>query len=152
MNNSDLKALLIQQCRTLLEEKAALFKKEMEEAQSAANLEEKSSAGDKYETSRAMNQNNRDMHAKQLAEVLHALSILNSINQDSISEKVAAGSVVFTSQANYFIAVNSGKVEIGDQTFFVVSPLSPIAQQMLNKVTGDKFIFNNRETTITSLL
>jgi hypothetical protein len=39
----------------------------MESAQQSANSEEKSSAGDKYETSRAMGHLEKDMHARQLA-------------------------------------------------------------------------------------
>ena len=92
------------------------------------------------------------MHAKQLSEVLQSIGILKGIRANVTSDIVAAGNVVLTSHANYFIAVNAGKIEIENYIFFVISPLSPIAQILLNRKKGEKLSFNNQEITILDIL
>ena len=52
----------------------------MENAQAAANEEDKSSVGDKYETSRAMGQIDSEMNARQLEEARRELALLQKID------------------------------------------------------------------------
>ncbi len=66
----------------------------MEDAQQAANGEEKSSAGDKYETSRAMGHLQKDMHARQLAEQAKELAALHAVNVDLLYDTMATGAVI----------------------------------------------------------
>ena len=63
-----LKDLLYQKCFELVENQILSSQKRIEEAQNAANAETKSSAGDKYETTRAMMQIEIENCSKQLAE------------------------------------------------------------------------------------
>src|ERR1700736_1647953 len=63
----------------LIGERMAAAKEAMEQAQEAANSEEKSSAGDKYETGRAMGHLQKDMHARQLAESVKELATLHAV-------------------------------------------------------------------------
>jgi hypothetical protein len=48
-------------CIALLEKRLAISQLAMDQAQESANSDDKSSAGDKYETGRAMGQRDRDM-------------------------------------------------------------------------------------------
>ena len=61
-------------CQSLIAQRIDAVKININQAQEAANNEEKSSAGDKYETSRAMNQLERDMHSRQMAESIKELA------------------------------------------------------------------------------
>src|ERR1700756_1123450 len=63
----------------------------MDAAQQAANNEEKSSAGDKYETSRAMGHLQKDMHARQLAESVKELAALHALSVDSLYSTAQPG-------------------------------------------------------------
>ena len=54
----------------------------MNEAQASANSEEKSSAGDKYETSRALSHLDKDMHARLLFSNMKDIESLLSVNFD----------------------------------------------------------------------
>ena len=63
------KEKLRSQCIALIEERMQLAAEAMQQAQDAANAEEKSSAGDKYETGRAMNHIQKDLHARHGLEV-----------------------------------------------------------------------------------
>jgi len=58
------KAEILAFIRGRLQEQAELCLREMDLAQESANSEEKSSAGDKYETGRAMSQQQRDFFAR----------------------------------------------------------------------------------------
>src|SRR5882757_8326661 len=72
----------------------AAAKEAIEQAQQAANQEEKSSAGDKYETGRAMGHLQKDMHARQLAENAKELATLHSINVDTLYPAANAGAYI----------------------------------------------------------
>ena len=120
----------------------------MENAQAAANTEEKSSAGDKYETSRAMNQHEKDMHAKQLAANNWELAALLSIDSDSLYSSVAAGSVVDCNEISFFIAAGLGKILFEQKDIYFLSPGAPVAKLLFNKVIGDSIVFNNEQLMI----
>ena len=57
---------LKQFCQHTIEQRIAAAKEIIQNVQEAANNEEKSSAGDKYETGRAMGHLQKDMHSRQL--------------------------------------------------------------------------------------
>lgn len=143
LNAISLKEELLKSCFTIQQQRIENFRKAMEDAQQAANSEEKSTAGDKYDTSRAMSQNTRDMNAKLLQEALKDLKILQQIKSDSVFPEARSGSVVITDNGNYFISISAGQVKIGKDIYFAISPLAPIAQAMLHKKKGDNFSFRN---------
>lgn len=70
------KIRLIQFCEDTITRRMAVARQAMDNAQASANSEEKSSAGDKYETGRAISHLEKDMYARQLmanAQELNAL-------------------------------------------------------------------------------
>ena len=75
MNALDLKKGLYTEVSRLLTEKIRVAETAMQAAQASANEETKSSAGDKYETGRAMAQNDRDMYARQFLQLKQELQI-----------------------------------------------------------------------------
>lgn len=58
----------------LISDRIAMAKSAGDNAQAAANSEDKSSAGDKYETGRAMGHLEKDMYARQQAENVKELA------------------------------------------------------------------------------
>jgi transcription elongation GreA/GreB family factor len=123
----------------------------MDDAQQAANGEEKSSAGDKYETSRAMGHLQKDMHARQLAEQAKELAALHAVNVDLLYEVVTTGAVIECEKMTFFVAAGLGRQAVGDKTVFFLSPQAPLAQQLQHKKTGDHFVFNTLHTIIVDL-
>jgi hypothetical protein len=119
----------------------------MRQAQEAANSEEKSSAGDKYETGRAMGHLQKDMHARQLAESLKELATLHAIQTDIVYHEGSPGALLQTDSVAFFISAGLGKRLIDDQTIFFLSPQAPLAGLLLRKKSGDSILFN-RETLI----
>ncbi|HMH24144.1 MAG TPA: hypothetical protein VK563_20310 [Puia sp.] len=132
----------------LIEQRIAVSRLAIDQAQQAANQEEKSSAGDKYETGRAMGHLQKDMYARQLSENRKELASLHAINVDNIYEAAAAGALVECAGVHFFIAAGLGKHITGGRTVFFLSPDAPLAKQLQHKKAGDPFLFNGLSTTI----
>lgn len=138
-------------CKALVDEKITITKNEMEAAQASANEETKSSAGDKYETGRAMSQNERDLLARQLSELINTQKLILSINPDHKSEKVELGAVVKTANGYFFISASLGAISVGKQSLMAISAISPIAQAMLDKTEGENFDWMGKKIEIESI-
>lgn len=147
----DFKQSLKQTGLTTIEQRMATARLQMEEAQQAANQEEKSSAGDKYETSRAMGHLQKDMHARQLAEQARELAALQVVKVDMICETAGPGAVVQCEKITFFIAAGLGKQQVDGKTVFFLAPQAPLAQQLLHKKAGEDFVFNGVRTIIVDL-
>lgn len=133
---------------SLIKERIAIAKRAIDNAQESANSEDKSSAGDKYETGRAMGHLQKDMFARQQAEHMKELDQLQKVNTDTIYETARTGAFVKCADHSFFIAAGLGKQLIGGQTVFFLSPHAPLAKLLLHKKAGDSFLFNKIETVI----
>jgi transcription elongation GreA/GreB family factor len=142
------KLRLREKCISIIQSRMSSLQASMTNAQSAANEETKSSAGDKYETSRAMGQLEKDMFARQLSQTAMEMASALSIDCTGISEKIKAGAIIVCSNLRIFIFAGIGKMEFEDETLIVISPNAPLAQSLISKSIGDKIIFNQKEAQI----
>ncbi|WP_109832534.1 GreA/GreB family elongation factor [Reichenbachiella versicolor] len=139
---------LLEECLSIIDSKIDVTQKAIDQAQQSANNETKSSAGDKYETGRAMSQNERDMNAKHLSELLGMKKTLIGIDSETKSDSIELGAIVFANSMTYFISTSLGKVIIGNTTVFAISAISPIAQAMLGKKEGESFDWQGKSFEI----
>lgn len=114
-------------------------------------LETKSTAGDKFETSRAMLQKEQDMNESRLMQLktLHAKMLALNVNKSF--SKVEWGSLVLTNKGTFFLCIGMGKLKYLDETYFIVSPQAPIVKNFIGKSKGDDFVFNGRCYEITDM-
>ena len=145
------KKMLLKACKALISLRVENANKAMKAAQEAANGEDKSSAGDKYETSRAMGHLDRDMFAKQLVEAKKDLEKLSKIRLEG-NDIVKIGSLIKADNIYYFIAAGIGKLELDNYSVMVISNQSPLAQFMLGKKLNDEFRFKDKLLKIEVLL
>lgn len=141
----------MQTCTGILKERIATISAAMENAQAAANAEEKSSAGDKYETSRAMGHLEKDMHASQLVATRQELAQLLTINYSTIYDKAGNGSLVKCEGATFFIAAGLGKIIFEGEIIYMLSPIAPLAKTLFNKIKGEKILFNKKVLVIRNI-
>ena len=132
----------------LIGQRMAAAREAVDQAQESANSEEKSSAGDKYETGRAMGHLQKDMHSRQLAECVKELAMLHTVNTDLLYPAATAGAFLRTDSTAFFIAAGLGKQHLDGQVVLFLSPLAPLAKVLQNKKAGDVFIFSGLATTI----
>jgi transcription elongation GreA/GreB family factor len=139
----DLKIQLKDRCIFLISERMNSLRTTMNAAQDLANEETKSSAGDKYETSRAMGHLEKDMYARQLAETVKEMASLMRIDCSFINTTVAPGSVVRCESISYFILAGIGKIDFEGELIYAISPNAPVAKSILGKKKGDIVSINN---------
>jgi hypothetical protein len=144
------KKRLLKLCVEMIEQRIAATALAIENAQSAANAEEKSSAGDKYETSRAMSHLEKDMYSRQLLANQQELEALLSVDCDKLYDNIKIGSIIFCKDFAFFIAAGLGKINFEGIELYLVSPLAPIAKQVFNKKAGAVFTFKKMELVITA--
>lgn len=117
-------------------------------AQEAANEETKSSAGDKYETGRAMAQLEIEKGSVRLAEARKLKVALSQISRPMDSGVVRLGSLVVTDQGKYFLAVPVGRLEIDGVEWFVISPASPIGTALMGARLGQQINFQKKNISV----
>jgi hypothetical protein len=123
----------------------------IDQAQQSANQEEKSSAGDKYETGRAMGHLQKDMHARLLAESIKELATLHAVKTDTLYTVPGPGAFVRAEGMAIFIAAGLGKQQWEGQTVFFLSPIAPLARALHNKKPGDCVVFNGAPILILEI-
>ena len=142
------KSTLIKQSLEIVDKKISTIKETMAFAQESANSETKSSAGDKYETGRAIAQMERDKAAIQLGENLKLRRFLTQIKPESKTPNIDLGSIIETDNGIFFIAIGLGIVQCMGQSVIIISPVSPLGQAFINQKLGAKVSFNDRSYTI----
>lgn len=147
----ELKIEYYQLCMEYVNDRIHDCKLAMDNAQEAANSNTKSSAGDKYETGRAMMQLERDKAAERLASNLKLKKVMDQIKPDQVHDTVQLGSIVRTKTTDFFISVPLGKVRNGVDKFWAISPVSPVGSLFMGKSKGDRFSFNGREYEVLDL-
>lgn len=118
----------------------------------AANNDTKSSAGDKYETGRAMMQQDIDHNTLQLQEAIKLQLVLEKLNPEQNSSIVQAGSLVFTNHGNFYIAVSAGTLSIEELSYYAISFLSPIGTCLMGLKEGASFVFNGKTFKVEKIL
>ena len=140
---STVKKQLFDEVNNRLKERLNVIQSKISDIQNALQSETKSTAGDKHETGRAMLQLEREKTGQQLAELQKQIEILSRIDTNHKHERVALGSIIKTTKANYFISVSLGEIVINKEAFYAISSATPIAKLILSREVGDSFSFRN---------
>jgi hypothetical protein len=148
---SDLKKELYNLCVSYARNRMDEAKMAVEVIEQSAKEETKSSAGDKYETSREMMQQETDRNMAQLNEAKKLMVALSQISHNNISTSAEAGSVVFTTNGNFYIAISAGTMSVNGDTFFAVSPASPIGLKLRGLKPGDEFTLNYKHYQVKEI-
>jgi transcription elongation GreA/GreB family factor len=139
-------------CQAFLAQRMALARAEMQAAQESSNSDTKSSAGDKYETGRAMAQQERDRHAVQLHEAQQLQAALQKINPELASDTVRLGALVTTSLGVFYLSVSVGRLTTADgQEFMAMSPAAPLAAALSGRRPGEEVIFNGKPVRVLAV-
>jgi transcription elongation GreA/GreB family factor len=136
---------LYQLCREHVRRQIEVAQSAIEQLQQDVNEETKSTAGDKYETGRAMMHLEMEKYSRQLSEALRSRQVLEKIDPAISHPDAHAGSLVRTDQGNYFLAISAGQYRIDDEVYITLSPSSPLGSRLMKTKAGDAFTFNNRD-------
>lgn len=135
------KAELYQHCFDYVQELINQAQTGLKNSQKAANLEEKSSAGDKFETNRAMMHLQMEGFIKRLD---HAQELEKAILSITLAPKfkVELGALVETDRGWYFIGVSAPKTKVNQQLVTCLSTEAPLFKVLQGKQADDWVEFN----------
>ena len=143
-----IKQQLYQLCAEQIKQRITDAETAIAEARKASENDTKSSAGDKYETGRAMMQQEIDLNSRQLLESRKLQTQLQQINADTEHSVAQAGSLVKTDHENFYLAVSAGALFIDGKRYYAISVASPIGLQLKGKKAGETFKMNGKEFRI----
>lgn len=145
------KQLIIQTLNSELRKKELEYHSQIEGIRNELANDSKNSAGDKYETSRAMAQQEIEQLSVRLQEVKRQFNLLQSLPSNSKSEHVEVGSLVTSTQGIYFIGIPFGMLTVENETIYVISPTAPLAQLLLQKKIGNQIQQGGKQIVIVAI-
>lgn len=145
---SKVKVQLYQLCKEYIDKAISEIETVITERREAMHNETKSSMGDKYETSREILQQDINMNMTRLSKLKEEEAVLNRIQPDVLTTRVTDGSLVYTTNGNFYIAISAGKLKIANELYYAISITSPIGQQLKVKKAGEELSLNNRSYKI----
>lgn len=148
----EIKERLYQACLTFIRQRIHTAQTALEQAREASNDDTKSSAGDKFETTREMMQQDISRNKRLLADAEQNLHLLESLKDAPLSDKVRNGSLVITDNGVFYLTISAGLLKLEDQQVFAISIVSPIGQLLSGKKVGEAFSFNNNHYQIKQIL
>jgi hypothetical protein len=146
-----LKSALYQLCLNFIEERILNASTALKQAREASNDDTKSSAGDKYETSREMAQQDIDRNKRLLMDAQENQKLLLTIKDTPLNEIARNGSLVYTNQGKFYLSISAGQLNLNGEIFFAISSVSPIGKLLLGKQNGDTFDFNGKKYIVTAV-
>jgi len=151
-HDQQLKLQLYNKCVDYVEQRISHIQCAIEAVSESGNDETKSSAGDKHETGRAMMQLEQEKNSKQLHETLELKKMLDKIMPNQKSQTVALGSIVITNKEKFYISISAGKITINAETYYAVSPTSPIAIKLIGLTINQEINFNGSLYAIQQII
>jgi transcription elongation GreA/GreB family factor len=146
-----MKTILLEKIKKYIENRMNTSWQAMEAAKNSANEEGKSSAGDKYETARAMGQLDREMNGRMYEQARQERLSLDKINTETTFTKISFGALTETSMGYFFVSIGAGIIDIDGKKFMAISPQSPIGEAIAGKSAGDSFDFRGKIHKIISV-
>ncbi len=150
---NDLKAKVYQSALTLLKEKYRLLKEERDTMLEGILEETKSSAGDKFETSREMMTQDLmtlELQIKQSKIDLDEIQRLQAIKETAPS--VQEGSMIKLGSDWFMLAVSIGQINVEDKKVYLLSKNSPLGQLLLGKKKNEQVNFRGKNHPIEEII
>jgi hypothetical protein len=144
----EIKSALLEHCRHYVKERINTAESALADNRAGLEDDSKSSAGDKYETSREIVQQEVIRNELLLTEAVSMDVVLSKINIDQKFTSIQNGSLAITNNGSFFFAIAVGKVHLDKKDYFVISINSPLGQAFKDKQAGDKIVFNGKNYQI----
>ena len=147
----EVKIILREKALEMLHTQIQDIKDQLSALGEAGEGEDKSSAGDKYETQREMIRQSRDLLDVQLSRAQKTLEYLKRIpTQTNFS--IQEGALVKLSTATLWISVPLGKLIHEGQEYQLISPGSPLFMALKSLKVGDSIMFRGKSILVKGLV
>lgn len=142
------KQKVLTQHQQLIQDKIDVFRDRIAELALDAQNDAKSSAGDKHETALSMMQLEQEKLNAKLAEYITQKALLDKINPEFSSDRIALGSLVQANKMWLFLSAALPKIIVDEKTVIAVSLQSPLGQALLGQTIGFSFEINKTQYLI----
>lgn len=146
-----LKEQVFEACQQLISAKIAARQQALLELADSMGNETKSSAGDKYETGRAMLHIEQDNVRKGIAVLQAQKAVLDSIDCSVRPERAALGSLVEWCGGYFFLSIALGRLTVDGQNIIALSLQSPLGISLAGLQQGDKVLLNGKPVVLESI-
>ena len=140
-----------QRCLELVNNGVTEIEKAIADIREAAQGGAKSSAGDKYETTRAMADLEIEKQQNSLHNLLQMRSTLERMDPYQHHDHIAMGSLVETNQGLIYIAAGLGKITVENKDISVISFSAPVVVKLKETPVGGTAVFNGTKYKILSI-
>lgn len=147
-----IKELLFEQILKTLLEKELDYKGQLHDLFESLQGETKSSAGDKYETSREMIKLEQDKLGSALAVLESQKEAVAKLKEIKPSKKIQAGSLVKLNGEWYFISIGINPITIDGISYRPLAANSPISIALNGKKAGESIVFNGKNWNIEEVI
>ena len=144
------KTAIISFIRQHLEAQLTDYIEELHSVNEEIGKETKSSAGDKFETSREMMNQEVGRIEERIAYLKKQTNYLNQIPLSTV-DSIQSGSLVLTNHGLFFFGIAFGKLDIDKEILMGLSLNSPLGKLMANKKNGDELTFMSRNYNIQNV-
>ncbi|NQX37639.1 hypothetical protein SAMN05421820_103366 [Pedobacter steynii] len=148
----DIKEKLYLLCLSFVEQRIQTAETALEQSREASNDDTKSSAGDKFETTREMMAQDISRSKSLLMDAQQNLQLLNAIKDTPENDRVRNGNLAYTSQGAFYISISAGQLHLDGESIFAISAASPIGKLLIGKQKGDTFAFNGKDYLLNNII
>jgi hypothetical protein len=149
-NCLELKEQILDKCKNQVLDKLTVLEKELKYLAHDIAEDTKSSAGDKFETSREMANIEINKLQSLVGSMNKSMTLLNTIPATN-KDVIAAGSLIKTDSVSIFISISLGQIEVDSEQILVISPMAPLAQLMMGSNKGETVTFRDKNYQINNI-
>jgi transcription elongation GreA/GreB family factor len=147
-----LKEKIHEQCSLVISGRLQELQQKLQGLRDSMANETKSTAGDKYETGRAMLHIEQDQVGRQVAQLTAQQAVLNSIDPTAKTQRVVAGSLVLMAGSYYYLSTGLGKMLVDGHAVVALSLQSPLGAKLKGLGAGDAVEMNGKEMKIMEIV
>lgn len=147
----ELKSKLIQQISYNTNSQLSDLQKEADDLKKGIAEDSKSSAGDKFETSRERANQSLGQIEIQIQKKKELLNYLKSDDFLSSKDKVEAGCLIHSNKGYLFALANIPSMQIEEHKINIISPSSPLFSALRGKKNKEKINFRMQEIEILAI-
>lgn len=144
------KKALFQHLSTGISKKITHLQADIADLQRGIAEDSKSSAGDKFETSREMAQQELTKLSTQLNEQQRLKSLISNQSTDKM-DQIQAGALVQTNKGLFLIGIPIGNSSFEGKHIIGIGLGAPLGQLLLHKKKNDRVSFNNQQFIIEEI-
>lgn len=149
--NLETKSKIATLAQQQLHSQLAEIKQQLTDLSSSSAGEEKSSAGDKYETQREMIKQSQDILDQQASRIREMIHQLERVPLQAC-DKVREGALVKLPMGWIWVSVALGKVVDGDREYLLVSKDSPLFLAVKGLQVGESAVFRGKTVVVKEVV